>query len=49
MALLSSDIGQVGHKMVTVANTSVALLARSNELMTQIQQHPQFTFALGTA
>lgn len=47
MALLSSDIGEVGHKMVVAANTSVALLARSNELMTSIQQHPSFTLSLG--
>ena len=49
MALLSSDISQVGQQMVLAANTSVALLGRSNQLMTEIQQHPKFTFALGAA
>ena len=49
MRILSEDVSEVGVKLVEAANTSVALLARSNELMTQIQEHPQFTFALGTS
>ena len=49
MKLLSEDVAEVGQKMVMAANTSVALLQRSNELMTSIQQHPSFTLSLGAA
>jgi len=49
MKLLSEDVAEVGQKMVMAANTSVALLQRSNELMTSIQQHPSFTLSLGAS
>lgn len=49
MRILSSDIREVGFRMVEAANASVALLASSNALMSEMASHPQFTLALGAA
>ena len=47
MKELSTNIGEVGVKLVTASNASVALLATTNALATRMLEHPQFTLALG--